>query len=162
MSIIKKKNPTDFPLLVKSFGELQYFKWRLFNSLTYFQLNYFEIAKDMFKFTALNYMAHLWLLSIDEKYTPDMETQIHAFRIYRQDIGMEFGIEKCAMLVMKSGKRHLTDGIEIPNKDKIRTLGEKETYKYLGNLEADTVNDLRHSLFHFLNCLITTASELRE
>ena len=26
----------------------------------------------------------------------------------------------------------------------------------------DRVNDLRHSLFHLLNCLITTASELRE
>ena len=31
---------------------------------------------------------------------------------------MEFGIEKCALLVMKSGKRHLTDGIELPNQDK--------------------------------------------
>ena len=29
---------------------------------------------------------------------------IHAVRIYSQDIGMEFGIEKYAMLVMKSGK----------------------------------------------------------
>ena len=28
---------------------------------------------------------------------------------YSQDKGMEFGIEKCAMLVMKSGKRHLTE-----------------------------------------------------
>ena len=26
---------------------------------------------------------------------------------------MEYGIKKCAMLVMKSGKRHLTDGIEF-------------------------------------------------
>ena len=52
---------------------------------------------------------------------------------------MEFGIEKCAMLVMKSDKRHLTDGMELPNQDKIRTLGEKETYKYLGSLEADTI-----------------------
>ena len=51
---------------------------------------------------------------------------------------MEFGIEKCAMLVMKSGKRHLTDGIELPNKDKIKSLAEKETYKYLGILEAYT------------------------
>ena len=32
---------------------------------------------------------------------------------------MEFGIEKCAMLVMKSGKRHLIDGMELPNQDKI-------------------------------------------
>ena len=53
---------------------------------------------------------------------------------------MEFGIEKCALLVMKSGKRHRTDGIELPNQDKIRTLGESETYKYLGIFEADTIN----------------------
>ena len=52
---------------------------------------------------------------------------------------MEYGIEKCAMLVMKSGKRHLTDGMELPNENKIRTLGEKETYKYLGILESDTI-----------------------
>ena len=43
---------------------------------------------------------------------------------------MEIGIEKCAMLVMKSGKRHLTDGMELPNQDKIRTLGENKTHKY--------------------------------
>ena len=64
-------------------------------------------------------------------------------RIYGQDIGMEFGIEKCAMLVMKSGKRHLTDGMKLPNQDKIRTLGEKETYKYLGTLEADTIKQVK-------------------
>ena len=32
---------------------------------------------------------------------------------------------------MKRGKRHLTDGMELPNEDKIRTLVENETYKYL-------------------------------
>ncbi len=53
---------------------------------------------------------------------------------------MEFGIEKhFSMLVMKNGKRHLTDGMELPNQDKIRTHEEKETYKYLGILEADTI-----------------------
>ena len=52
---------------------------------------------------------------------------------------MESGIEKCAMLVMKSGNWHLTDGMELPNQDKIRMLGEKETYKYLGIWEADTI-----------------------
>ena len=55
---------------------------------------------------------------------------------------MEFGIEKCALLVMKSGKRHLTDGIELPNQDKIRTLAENVTYKYLGILEADTIKQV--------------------
>ena len=31
-----------------------------------------------------------------------LETLIYAVRIYSQDIGMEFGIEKSAMLVMKN------------------------------------------------------------
>ena len=56
---------------------------------------------------------------------------------------MEFGIEKCAMLVMKSGKRHMTDGMELPNHDRIRTLEEKETYKYLGILEPDTIKQVQ-------------------
>ena len=62
--------------------------------------------------------------------------------IYSLDIGMEFGIENCAILVIKSSKRHLTDGMELRNQDKIRTLGEKETYKYLGILEADTIKQV--------------------
>ena len=72
----------------------------------------------------------------------ELETLIHTVRIYSQDIGMEFGIKKCALLVMKSSKRHLTDGIELPNQDKIRTLAENETYKYLGILEADTIKQV--------------------
>ena len=43
---------------------------------------------------------------------------------------------------MKSGKRHLTDGMERQNQDKIKTLGEKETYKYSGILEADTIKQV--------------------
>ena len=34
----------------------------------------------------------------------EMEILIQAGRIYSGDIGMEFGIEKCAMVIMKSGK----------------------------------------------------------
>ena len=37
-----------------------------------------------------------------------------------------FGIEKFAMLVLKWGKWHLTDGMELLNKDKIRTLWERK------------------------------------
>ena len=53
----------------------------------------------------------------------ELEILKHAVRIYSQDIGMEFGIE------MKSGERHLTDGMEQQNQDKIKTFGEKETSK---------------------------------
>ena len=73
----------------------------------------------------------------------DLETLIHAVRIYSQDIGMEFGEENFAMLVMKSDKRNLTGGMELPNQHTIRTLEEKETNKYLGILEADTIKQVQ-------------------
>ena len=52
---------------------------------------------------------------------------------------MEFSIEKCVTSIKKNGKRHITERIELPNQVVIRTIGEKETYKYLGILEADTI-----------------------
>ena len=73
----------------------------------------------------------------------ELETLIHAVRIYSQDIGMEFGIGKCAMLVMKNGKLHMTDGNELPNQDRNRTLKENETYKYMGIFEADTIKQVQ-------------------
>ena len=39
---------------------------------------------------------------------------------------MKFGIENWAMLIMRIGKRQMTEKIELPNKEKIRTLREKE------------------------------------
>ena len=77
------------------------------------------------------YMDDIKLFAKNEK---ELETLIHTVRIYSQDIGMEFGIEKYALLVMRSGKRHLTHGITLPDQDKIRPLAENETYKYLGIL----------------------------
>ena len=47
------------------------------------------------------------------------------------------------MFVMKIDQRHITDGMELPNQDKIRTLGENETNKYLGISEADTINQVK-------------------
>ena len=50
---------------------------------------------------------------------------------------MEFGIEKCAMLVMEKGKIVKSVGIELPDGKVIKSLQEGESYKYLGILEAD-------------------------
>ena len=60
----------------------------------------------------------------------ELENLIQAERIYSEDIEIEFAIEKCAMLIMKSRKRLRTEEIEQPNQDKIRTSGEMETYKF--------------------------------
>ena len=68
----------------------------------------------------------------------EMETQVQVVRIYHQEIGIKFAIEKWAML-MRKGKRQMREGKELPNQEKIRTLGEMETYKYLEISEMDTI-----------------------
>ena len=46
------------------------------------------------------------------------------------------------MREVKSGKRRMTEGIELPNQEKIRTFGEKKIYKYLSILEANTIKQV--------------------
>ena len=76
----------------------------------------YKLSRSQEKINYPMYMDDIKLFAKNEK---ELETVIHAVWIYRQDIGMEFGIEKCAMLVMKSDKPHMTDGIELPNPDKL-------------------------------------------
>ena len=52
------------------------------------------------------YMDDVKLFAKNEK---ELEIVIQAVRIYSQDIEMEFGIEKCTMLIMKSGKQHMNE-----------------------------------------------------
>ena len=47
-----------------------------------------------------------------------MKTGIQGVKIYNDDIGMEYGIEKCAMLMIKSRKQQMTEGIELLNEEK--------------------------------------------
>ena len=99
----------------------------------------YKLSRLQEKINHLMFMDNIKLFAKNKK---ELETLIHAVRIYNQDIGMEFGWEKCVMLVMKRGKWHLTDGMELSNQDKIRTLAENKTYKYLAILEADTIKQV--------------------
>ena len=65
----------------------------------------------------------------------------HTTRIYSQYIGMEFGIEKYTMLIMRSGKQQMTERIKLPYEGKIRRSRVKENYMYLEILEAYTINE---------------------
>ena len=49
----------------------------------------------------------------------ELETLIQTIRIYRLDVGMKFGIEKYAILIMKSGKRQITEVTELVNQERI-------------------------------------------
>ena len=68
----------------------------------------------------------------------ELETLIQTVRIYNQDMGMEFSIEKRAILKIKSGKRYRTEGTELP-KTKLEGSEKQETYKYYEILGVDTI-----------------------
>ena len=91
----------------------------------------YKLSRSQEKVNHLMYMDDFKLFAKNEK---ELESLIHRVRIYSRDIGMEFGIEKCAMLVMKSGKRQLTDGMELSNKDKIKNARRKRNLQILGHL----------------------------
>ena len=79
-------------------------------------------------------MDDLKLYSRNEK---ELDSLVQIMRVFIEDIEMEFGIEKCAMLVIEQGKIVKSVGIELPDGKVIKSLQERESYKYLGILEAD-------------------------
>ena len=79
----------------------------------------YKLSKSQKKINHLMYMDDIKLFAKNER---ELETLIQAVRIYSKDIGMEFGVEKCSTLIMKSEKRHMRDWVELPNQEKIRTL----------------------------------------
>ena len=66
-----------------------------------------------------------------------MDSLVQTVRVFSEDIGMEFGIEKCAMLVMEKRKIVKLVGIVLPDGKVVKSLQEGESYKHLGILEAD-------------------------
>ena len=96
----------------------------------------YEFSESKEKINHLLFMDDLKLYSQSEK---GLNSLVQAVRVSSEDIGMDIGIEKCAMLVMEKEKIVKLVGIELPDGKVIKSLQEGESYlgKYLGILEAD-------------------------
>ena len=68
----------------------------------------YKLSKSWEKINHLIDMDDIKLFAKNEK---ELLILIQTVRIYSQDIEMEFGIENCTMLIMKSSKRHRTEGV---------------------------------------------------
>ena len=66
-----------------------------------------------------------------------VDSLVNTVRVVSQDIGMEFGINKCAVFITKRGKFHYSEGIKLPDGQSIKGLDEGDGYEYLGMLEVD-------------------------
>ena len=94
----------------------------------------YKFSESKEKISHLLFMDDLKLHSRSEK---GLDSLAQTVRVFSQDIGMEFGIEKFAMLVMEKGKILKSVGIKLPDGKVFKSLQEGESNKCLGILEAD-------------------------
>ena len=80
-------------------------------------------------------MDDLKLYAGDEKSLDKMIRIVHSFS---HDIGMDFGLEKCAKCIIKGGKKVPGQRLEIEEGKFVEDLEHDATYKYLGIEENST------------------------
>mgnify|MGYP001794065188 FL=1 len=90
---------------------------------------------------SVNHLLYMDDLKLYGKSENDITSLINTVRIYSNDIGMEFGLDKCATIILKRGKLTRGTDIQMPEGDTIHQMEDNEEYKYLGILEAD---DIKH------------------
>ena len=78
-------------------------------------------------------MDDLKLYSRNER---EQDSLVQTIHIFSRDVGMGFGLEKCAVLVIEEGQIVKLVGIELPD-EIIKSLQDGESYKYIGILELD-------------------------
>ena len=66
-----------------------------------------------------------------------LDSLVKTARVFSEDIGMEFGKEKCATLVMGKGKMVNSVDIKLADGKVIKLLQEGASYQHLGFLETD-------------------------
>ena len=79
----------------------------------------YEFSGSKEKINHFLFMDDLKLYSRNEK---GLDSLVQTIRVLSEDIGMEFGIEKCAMLVIEKGKIVKSAGIELPDGKVIKSL----------------------------------------
>ena len=89
----------------------------------------------------INHLPFMDDLKLHGRNMQELDSLVQSVRIFSADIGMAFGIEKCAAVKITRGKVVESEGIELPNGDTIKGLEENDGYKYLGILECDKIKN---------------------
>ena len=72
-------------------------------------------------------------LKLYGKSESDIKGLVSNAEVFSQDIGMEFNIKSCGVIIMNRGKVKSKDRIELQSGEKIREI--EDGYKYLGILQ---------------------------
>ena len=106
------------------------------------------MSYTMTRYGLTTYCLWMILIKLYGKNEREIELLVQTVRIYSEDIAIEFGIQKCACIILKRGKTTSFDGINLPAEEgEISTLEQGEGFKYLGVLE-ELKTKLTKEYFH--------------
>ena len=77
-------------------------------------------------------------LKLYAKNERELDSLIQIVRLFSDDTGMLFGLDKCTVLVLKRRKTVRTEGIELTDGKRMREVN-LDGYKYLGVLQLDSI-----------------------
>ena len=97
----------------------------------------YEWGNKGFKQNHLFFMDDLNLFT---KSKNQIDPLVQTAHIFSEEIGMQFGIKKCGVLIMERGKVIRTDGIRLPDGQHIKDIDEIG-YLYLTILETDKIKE---------------------
>ena len=85
----------------------------------------------------VNHLLFMYDLKLYVSNEKSLESLIQTVRVFSNDTGMGFGVEKRAVLTLKKRKMANSDGITLPNETTMKGLKEGDSYKYLEVIQAD-------------------------
>ena len=85
----------------------------------------------------LLFMDDLKLFSKSEKH---MDIVVRTVHVFSTEIGIEFGMKKCGIRIMKRGKVVRCGGTKLSNCEEVKEV-EKEGHTYLGIVELDKIKE---------------------
>ena len=97
----------------------------------------YEWGNKGFKQNHLFFMDDLNLFT---KSKNQIDPLVQTAHIFSEEIGMQFGIKKCGVLIMERGKVIRTDGIRLPDGQHIKDIDEIG-FAYLAILETDKIKE---------------------
>ena len=79
-------------------------------------------------------------LKLFAKSNDQIDSLVQSLHISDEDIGMQFGIKKCGVIIMGTGKVTRADGIRLPDGQNTENT-DNNSYTYLGILETNKIKE---------------------
>ena len=88
----------------------------------------------------LNHLLLMDDLRLFGKRDDQIDSLVQTVFTFSEDIGMEFSLKKCGVVILKKGKLVKFDGIHLPNQEIMKEVDENG-FTYLGILELDDIKE---------------------